>query len=123
MVTNNWYTYDNAREWADLDRVYIAVIERFSRPDRKTLIDMDIEVYRMPEEANDAARWHFTSHLTKHELAKVRTYAGLVRREDLCDDLRDWRVDEQGEDIPDWLAIGSIDTFPGAYDSKAGDEK
>lgn len=41
-MKNEVFTYEKAPEWADLDRVYVAVIERFSRPDHKTLINEDM---------------------------------------------------------------------------------
>ena len=73
-MKNEVFTYENALDWANLDRVYIAVIERFSRPDHKTLIN---------------------------------------------DDLRDvWRMEEYGDDVPDWNAIGDSWLFFGAYDSE-----
>lgn len=118
-MKNEVFTYEKALEWADLDHVYVTFIERFSSPDRKTLIDEDMEgPFRTPEEANAAAKSAFNGHLTPREQACTHTYAALVHRDDLRDDLRDeWRMEEYGDDVPDWNAVGDTDTFPGAYDS------
>ena len=119
-MKNEVFTYENALDWANLDRVYIAVIERFSHPDHKTLINEDIEgPFRTVEEANAAAESAFNGHSTPREQACTHTYAALVRRCDLRDDLRDvWRMEEYGDNVPDWNAIGDTWNFFGAYDSE-----
>lgn len=115
-MKNEVFTYEKALDWSNLDHVYIAVIERFSRPDHKTLTNEDIEgPFRTAEEANAAAESAFNGYLTPREQALTHTYAALVRR---CD-LRDvWRMGEYGDDVPDWLAIGDTWSFFGAYDSE-----
>lgn len=118
-MMDNVFTYDKALEWADLEYVYVVVIEHYSHPDRKTLIDEDIEgPFRTAEEANAAAESAFNGHLTPREQARTHTFAALVHRDNLRDDLRNvWRMEEYGDDVPDWNAIGDTDTFPEAYDS------
>lgn len=118
-MKNEVFTYEKALEWADLDHVYVAVIEQFSHPDHKTLINEDmVGPFRTAEEANAAAESAFSGHLTQREQALTHTYAALVRRCDLRDDLRDvWRMEEYGDDVPDWNAIGDTLNFFGAYDS------
>lgn len=118
-MTNKVFTYDKALDWANLEHVYVAVIERYSHSDHKTLIDEDIEgPFRTAEEANAAAECAFNGHLTPREQARTHTFAALVHRSDLRDDLRDvWRMEEYSDDVPDWNAIGDTDTFSGAYDS------
>ena len=124
-MKNEVFTYEKALEWADLNCVYVAVIERFSNSDHKTLVSDDIEgPFRTAEEANSAAESAFSGHLTPREQALTHTYAALVRRCDLRDDLRDvWRMEEYGDDVPDWNAIGDAWRFFGAYDSDQEAEK
>lgn len=75
--TPAYFTAENAADWKDLDRAYIAVRETFYGGPAPG--DVDDYVYKTPEEANAAAEGAY-SWLTDREKQNTHCYAGMITR-------------------------------------------
>lgn len=107
----NYFDRETAPAFAALDHVYICVEEPSSGTG-----DSDSRIFSTAEEAEGHA-YYMWNHLTAREKQKTHICTGILRKDDLRDELSSLDPDDYDAPVIDWAAWGSFDGYPGAFDS------